>query len=398
MPTANEELQDALIRRQTFLLRYSGTVRNQVIKFLNDNEEAIVNIILSRLSKNEGLVSQIEFRRLRRTIEAIDKSRSAVWQAVEAYLVDEMKDLAIAEGVSIQNMFATVSPVLLDTVLPGNNQLRAIATSQPFQGKVLRNWAKDMADADLTRIHGAIQMGMVAGESSQQIARRVVGTKALKGRDGVTQTTRRNAQAVTRTAVMHVANSARKMFMAENAEVLNGEIYVATLDSRTTPVCRANDGKRFEVGKGPQPPLHFNCRSTRIAVLDRDELPKRPMKPTTERGLLREYTQRNNLATVTKRGDLPRGHKGSFDTFSRRRVRELVGVAPPDTTYQVWLQRQSAQFQTDLLGPTKAKLFRDGDLQLDRFVNRNGDELTLSELATRERDAFIAAGLDPDAF
>jgi hypothetical protein len=50
------------------------------------------------------------------------------------------------------------------------------------------------------------------------------------------------------------------------------------------------------------------------------------------------------------------------------------------------------------MGVTKAKLFRDGGLELDKFVHRNGDELTLRELAQKHADAFRAAGLDPSKY
>jgi hypothetical protein len=55
-------------------------------------------------------------------------------------------------------------------------------------------------------------------------------------------------------------------------------------------------------------------------------------------------------------------------------------------------------FQEDVLGVTKAKLFRDGKLPLDRFVDRNGNELTLKDLAKKHADAFVAAGLDPTKY
>jgi SPP1 gp7 family putative phage head morphogenesis protein len=42
--------------------------------------------------------------------------------------------------------------------------------------------------------------------------------------------------------------------------------YVATLDSRTSSICAALDGREFEYGKGPMPPQHFNCRSTTVPI------------------------------------------------------------------------------------------------------------------------------------
>ena len=41
-------------------------------------------------------------------------------------------------------------------------------------------------------------------------------------------------------------------------------IFVAVLDSRTTDICRGNDGKRWLIDNTniPYPPLHFGCRSS----------------------------------------------------------------------------------------------------------------------------------------
>jgi len=62
------------------------------------------------------------------------------------------------------------------------------------------------------------------------------------------------------------------------------------------------------------------------------------------------------------------------------------------------LKRQPASFQDEVLGKTKAKLFREGGLNVDQFVDRAGNELTLSQLAERKPDAFRKAGLDPEKF
>jgi hypothetical protein len=59
------------------------------------------------------------------------------------------------------------------------------------------------------------------------------------------------------------------------------------------------------------------------------------------------------------------------------------------------MKRQPAAFQNDVLGVTKAKLFRKGDLTLDQFIDRRGNELTLKQLASQQADAFKNAGLDP---
>lgn len=396
--TANELLLDALVRHQTYLLRYSGYVRNRVRSLLDKSEEDIAALIQRKLAAGTGLNSPTDVRRMQALLDAIDKLRQEVWADATSWLEDQMVDLAYQEPIAIANMISTVAPVVVSTTLPAPALLKAIALSRPFEGRILRDWASTLEAEDLRRIHAAIQVGMVAGESIDAITKRVIGTKQLFGSDGVTELTRRQVQAITRTAVQHVANSARDETMRLNADILLAEQFVATLDSRTTPVCRANDGKQFPVGKGPRPPLHFACRSLRVAVMDGEQLGERPYKASTTKQLLREFTEARKLPKVTSRDDLPRGTKGAFDAFARKRVRELTGRVPSVDSYQVWLQKQSRQFQEDTLGVTKAKLFRDGGLTLDKFVAADGTELTLAQLATKQADAFRAAGLDPGDF
>lgn len=396
--TANEEFQDALLRHQTYLLRYAGNVRNKMLAILARTEESLADKIRSRLAGNKGLTTSVELRRLNALVESIRKLREPAWKEANQTMRDDMVALSTAESVSIANIVTITLPVQIDTVMPSARLLRSIAVARPFQGQILADWAASMEAEDIRKIHNAIQLGMTAGEDMATIARRVIGTEALNFDDGVLQMTRQQVQAVVRTAVQHVANHSRTTWFLENSDIVTEERFVATLDSRTTPICRANDGKQFPLGKGPVPPLHFQCRSLRIAALDGVLAGDRPAKPFVERELVDEYAQANGLGNVRNRDDLPRGTKGDYDKWARKRIGELVGPVPAETTYNEWLKRQSRAFQDDTLGVNKAKLFRDGGLQLDKFVDRNGNELTLKQLAVKERDAFKAAGLDPDDF
>lgn len=393
--TANEELFDALLRHQIYLLRYSGHVRGRIATILNSTESEMSDRIRARLENSVGSIEGAEWRRLQALLSVLERIRMNAWRDVETFLTDEMIALAAEEARNLSRVLATTAPVQMSTVLPSATMLRSIAISRPFEGRLLRDWVSTMAQDDLRRISAAIQSGMVSGESAAAIARRVVGTGSLLGVDGVTEISRRQVQTIVRTAVQHIANNARDSFYKENADIVLEEEFVATLDSRTTAICRAMDGKIFKRGKGPQPPLHFSCRSLRVAYMDSDLVSLRPAKPYTEKTLLAEYAEANNLGTITSREDLPRGSKTPYDNWARTRMRQLIGQVPSNVTYETWLRGQSLAFQNDVLGTTKATLFRNGGLKLDRFVNRNGDELTLAELARKHSDAFIAAGLDP---
>lgn len=394
--SANDDLFDALVRHQIGLMRLSGSLRNRMLELLDRTERDLVKEIRRRdVLGRDGTLSASRLRALRRTLAAI---RGAAWDETSKLLREELLAIARAEAEFLATATRTVAPVVVTSAVPPAALLREAVLSRPFEGRILREWSQGIRRADIDRINAQVQIGLVQGESSQDIARRVVGTVRRRGADGVTQITRHNAAALARTAVNAVTNQAKRAFFEANSDIFDEELYVATLDARTTPVCRSLDGKTFPVGEGPIPPLHFSCRSLRVAVLDGEVLGRRPTKSSTDRQLLREYTESNDLARVTSRGALPRGHRGRFDAFSRRRVRELTGDVPARVNYEQFLRRQSREFQNEVLGVTKARLFRRGGLTLDRFVDRRGDELTLQQLARTDAEAFRRAGLDPDNF
>jgi len=243
----------------------------------------------------------------------------------------------------------------------------------------MSSWAKRLQRRDLERIENAINIGLVQGESPQSIARRIFGTGALRGKNGVTQLTRNNVQAIVRTAVNSYSNGARGEFLQANSDLFTKEVFVATLDSRTTLICIKNDGKRFPVGEGPIPPLHWQCRSLRVAEINGEVLGDRPAKPFTQKMLLKEFAEKNQLGLIASRDNLPKGYKGRFDSFAGRRVKEMTGRVPAKVTYREWLKRQSKEFQNEVLGRGRAELFRSGKLTVDKFID-NGRVVPLGQL------------------
>jgi len=396
--TVNERFFDALVRHQIGLLRLSASVRKEIFALLDATELDMAEKIRGRLASHKGLETPADVLRLQTLLRSIRATRLKSWKQVREVWVRELRDLARTEPKIVDGSLKTVVPVILETTLPGTALLESIVTTRPFQGKTLRQWANNIQSSDLRRIEDQIRIGMVQGESSQAIARRVVGTARLRGRDGTTEITRRAAAGITRTAVTAISNQAKREFYRANADVFTEELYVATLDSRTTPICQSLDGKKFPIGEGEIPPLHFQCRSLRVAIINGEVIGRRPARAFTERQLLREFGRREGITPPSSRARLPRGFKGKFDDFKTGRIRELTGRVPAKVSYGEWLKRQSLGFQQDVLGRTKARLFRKGNLKLDKFVNRAGDEIPLSQLARTQRKAFVDTGLDPEEF
>lgn len=89
---------------------------------------------------------------------------------------------------------------------------------------------------------------------------------------------KRNAERLVRTEASHIQNEAS--FDAYRAGgVVQKYEYLATLDTKTSEICKALDGKTFTLAEKQVgvnfPPLHPNCRSTTVPYFDDDEISER---------------------------------------------------------------------------------------------------------------------------
>ena len=218
--------------------------------------------------------------------------------------------------------------------VPSDADLWSAVKSRPFNGKLLKEWLSDLPKGTSQRVRAAIRQGYVDGTGPVEIARQIRGTR---NRQGIMDISKRGAEAMVRTAVAHTAGRARTVTYEQNPTI-RYEQWLSVLDHRTTPVCRGRDGKFYPKGKGPRPPAHIGCRSTTIPV--------------------------------TSRGKVAAEVRGTYDD---------------------WLKRQPRDVQDEILGPSRAKLWRKGGVTLDRFVDKSGKEYTLDELRARDAEAWQEA-------
>lgn len=383
MPTSNEKILDSYIRHQTYLIRYAGGLRNEVLPKVAATEKTLYDSIVEWTAKANGdrSLTGDSGRKWQREFEAvINGVRKPAWTAVANEVTEQLKELAIAEAAAAAVTIEGAVPVVLGMALPPAAQLTAVVNSQPFQGRTLKGWLERTAQADVDRILLYAKTGITQGRTPTEIARGAVGSKAANYTDGMARKAFRDLESVLLTVTNGIQQEAKQALYQANSDIIKEELFVATLDSRTTLVCASNDGKRFKRGKGPIPPLHFRCRSTRIPYLDPESLRNRGFDSSTEKELLQEYSQKANIAKVSKRSALPRGQKATFDAFARDRRRQLIGQVPAAKTYNSWLKSQTKEFQDEVLGPTRAEMFRKNEITLDKFVARDGDVLTLDQL------------------
>lgn len=347
MATVNEALRDFSVARQIQVLRASRRETASLLRLYARADDEISARLLRIRDP-----SSVTGRRLLALRDAIRAALERQHEAVRAGLNPFLDDLAAAEAEAAAGALARpLVPIGLDVATPRSSAVVAAMRSRPFEGALLREWIQRLERSDVERTWGTILRGITIGDSTEEIVRATVGTRALRFKDGQREVSRRGVRVLVRTAAIHAATAGREAAWQDNADLLLGELYVSTLDGRTTPICQSLDGEVFPVGEGPMPPVHIQCRSTRTPV-------------------------------VKGAAELGAGTRASLD-----------GQVPEDLTYEDWLRRRSAAFQDEVLGPTKGKLFRDGGLSLDRFVNDAGQPMTVADLRRSAPAAFDEAGL-----
>ena len=347
---------DRAMKRQAILERVKSGQSKDYAKVI----KSIDRLIKQTLIDLDGEVSELNFRQLNALLKQLKIDQSDIYRAGNALYAGELSKIAsISQAQEIIDLKATVD--LGGTVLAAftKKDLYANVLKRPLNanGRLLDTFIKDFSAGEIDRVNSAIRNGHSLGTTNQEMITQLVGTKKANYADGILNTTRRHAEAMVRTSTQHVASSARMETMENNRDVTDRYKFVATLDRRTSTICRSTDGKIFELGKGPVSPLHINCRSREIPVLS-----------------------------------------SKYDWLTKGKTRSAEGGPVSEkTNYYDWLKRQTKQDQIDALGSKRAKLFRDGGMSTDRFsklqLDKKFSPLTLDEMKAIEPEAFKNAGL-----
>lgn len=348
-------LFDYAVRRQVLLERLkTGQVRDFESLFRD-----IERLIRRELGDLDGDLTEKSRRALNLFLKGLEKDVGKEFaKRIKLYRSDLEATAGVFASAEAYDLTRAVVGLGKLTVPDAKTAFRgALARPMSHSGETLESFLESFSGKETARIVDTIRKGSVNGITNQEIVRSIIGTKARKYKDGILATSRRNAEAVVHTATQHVASSARQDLWEANSDVVKKYQWVSTLDRKTTNLCKSLDGREFELGKGPTPPIHIRCRSTTIAKLD----PK-------------------------------------YDFLKKGRTRSAeFGPVDAKEDYYDWLKRQSKEDQILALGPTRAKLFRDGGLSADEFaklnLSKNFEPLTLDEMRAIDPEAFKAAGL-----
>ena len=387
---------ESLYRNAIDLNRYSNSVARRVINAYND----IILDSVNQLRAIDDLDESFKAARLRSIIAQLKESL-ATWagdsteltalelqglaELQSEFVEEQLKKILprgsrnIVRSVEISPQFAqsvvVTDPTQINVVALSDDLFAAVegapqtfsltaaegATITLPNGQVVQKAFRGIAEDQAELFGQVVRQGLLTGETTDQIVNRLKGTLRYGQPGSVKQIAAKGGQATTvannqvvalvRTSINQVANAASQQVYEANQDITKKYRYVATLDSRTSAICRALDGREFEYGKGPKPPQHFNCRSTTVAVIDYKSLGFDPPPPSK------------------------RSAQG--------------GMVPADQSYGQWLAKQSKATKAEALGKSKVPYFEKLSAKhgpkdaIAKLVRDDGSELTLQDLRKR---------------
>ena len=239
-------LLTSLISHQIWLQRTASGAVKDLAPFIQEMRDEIKRQVL--LFGDDGR-STARLNKLLRDLEEALTGLTGDWQTK---LTEDLKELAAYEAEwNVKTLTANVNA---EFVTPTVEQVWAAAEFQPLSlsdkpvdfTKLMSGWG----ETEVARLVTGVKMGFVQGQTTRQIVKNVVGA------GGLADISERNAATVIRTALSHVSNEARNETYRQNDDIIEKYEIVATLDSRTSTICRSLDGQEYEIGKGPMPPFH----------------------------------------------------------------------------------------------------------------------------------------------
>ena len=279
---------------------------------------------------------------------------------------------------------------------PSETSLSRVVENSLSSGRTLQQWFEKLADDDAARIETIIRQGVSSGWTIDQIADNITGTAENGYKDGVFNTTRREAVNMARTVCNGVANSAKLAFYQANDDVIIGVEILSTLDGRTCPVCASLDRKRYKMDETPPSlPLHNMCRCVLLPVTPASDFAdeQRPMaKADFMAEAQRSYEAKNK---GKKFSDLDDDQKKKLYYQAMREYEKHTGEPAYEQSdgavsfRDYFNEHMTEQQRKDWLGPERYKLWKRGNLSLDKFIPPYPQKgMTVEELKKLDKASF----------
>lgn len=350
----NETLLDRSIRHAVYLVRLGSAEAHIVAQAMPQVRQAVTAAIAPLLAQldmaNPGSVTNEML--IARAAEVGAEAASIQLQQISGRSTQRLGEIVQQEVEYERRLFTRILPIERQFSVPSEQLVSSLMSTEPIGGRTLQAWFTEMPLQTRTAINEQLRQGMLAGESINDMLRRVRGRREVGFRDGIIGRLGNNAQTIVRSGVMAASNAARQSFHTANKDLLKGHSWVLTLDDRTCARCAAGEaGNPYPVGSPPNLPAHPGCRCVTAPIT----------KSWEELGL--------DIA------DVDPGTRASMD-----------GQVPDSMTYPGWLSGQPESVQKDILGPARFEAYQKG-VPVTSFAD-TGRMLNLEEIRAMEPDLF----------
>jgi len=332
------------------------------------------------LENAEGL-SPNKLAKLDALLKQTDKSIAQGYSDIKAQHAEGLGGIAKIESKHAAKLVTAGIGVPVVSVMIPEKQLETIVDGKHIFGHSAGEWWDGQANDLQQKFRGVVQQGILLGQSVDEMTAKVRGTKAGGFEDGIMPAKKREAAALVRSAAISVANEARLRQFKEMGDLVKGIQWVATLDTRTTPICRALDGKQWRlpdlkpIGHDkafPGPTAHWNCRSTQISVLRSwEELAGKELPSIGEEELEAQMRANAKAAGLSQE---------KIDLQVSNQRASMDGPVKATNTFEDWLRLQSDARIDQVLGPGKAALWKTGKVTVSDMTDQTNRPLTIAQL------------------
>lgn len=351
-------LVNSIARHQVFLEQFkSGYISDNLPEYLESIQNEYERSLLAKNFQKLGLSgfksSLTDFKK--KLIEINNNYSDKLINGNDELIEEESIFGAELLNNFIDDESAPVAKALSASALSSTIRNSVMSDSGKYPGDTMSDWSEKSADIIVDNIRNLYYQSKTSREIFDEVFE--------KSGDSYTSPQMRrvknNTEAETLTMLQYLAEKTRAE-TSRRSGLTDGYIIVATLDRKTSDICRAVDMSFYEYGEGPEPPLHKRCRSNMVP-----------------------YVKEQYKTKYEKMRRASNGSGGKTQTNSQ--------------TYYTWLRKQSKAFQEEVLGVTLTKVFRDGKISSEEFasmsLNRNFQPRTIQEMREVRPLAFENAGV-----
>jgi SPP1 gp7 family putative phage head morphogenesis protein len=210
----------------------------------------------------------------------------------------------------------------------------------------------------------------------------------------------RNINSTTRTATFASTSAMREAVYSANKDLIEGVMFTAVLDGRTTDYCKSQDGKIAwippkEAEDNRRPPFHVNCRTIAVPVLEGEEEDVREeLKFRSQVAAGDSYEKGDNIVKGTRSGinsgkvqikgaERKTGSSASYGDFLRVQAGSKEGqFFIKDVLGKEWGEKFIEEMKAATKGQRARPLF--AQKKLDALLKKKQESLSLKQLRRRE--------------